>query len=228
MQSSATDPPPLNGPILKDGSGHEAWGAMARKRHKSKLRRVEVLRGQGRTMAPDRRFRTDLLQLGGMSRDRPRQWKDLRTGCARRSRIRRWKPILTATAREGFSTPRPVGPASTTFGTAACNGAQAVPRAGTAPPHAASHPPRPGRRRHRCAGTQLPRPTLPVSTCIKTEYPVPVGLSSVAGTSRSRGVPQHEKAPEADFIQCLRNRPAREGAASDAVSAARRPRLPRP
>jgi len=57
MQSSATDPPPLNGSILKDGSGLEARGAMARKRHKPKLRRVEVLRGQGRTMAPDRRFR---------------------------------------------------------------------------------------------------------------------------------------------------------------------------
>lgn len=77
MQSSATDPPPLNGSILEDGSGHEARGAMARKRHKPKLRRVEVLRGQGRTMAPDRRFRADLLQLGGMSRDRLRQWKDL-------------------------------------------------------------------------------------------------------------------------------------------------------
>lgn len=176
MQSSATDPPPLNGSILEDGSGHEAWGAMARKRHKPKLRRVEVLRGQGRTMAPDRRFRADLLQLGGMSRDRLRQWKDLRTGCARRSRIRRWKPILTATAREDFSTPRPVGPASTTFGPAACNGAQAVPRAGTASPHAASHPPRPERRRHRCADSQLPRPTLPGSTCIKTEYPVLSGF----------------------------------------------------
>lgn len=77
MQSSATDPPPLNGSILEDGSGHEARGAMVRKRHKPKLRRVEVLRGQGRTMAPDRRFRADLLQLGGMSRDRLRQWKDL-------------------------------------------------------------------------------------------------------------------------------------------------------
>ncbi|WP_181180800.1 hypothetical protein [Paracoccus sp. FO-3] len=140
MQSSATDPPPLNGSILKDGSGHEARGAMARKRHKPKLRRVEVLRGQGRTMAPDRRFRADLLQLGGMSRDRPRQWKDLQ----KKNRLRKAvadptldKPFLTAAAREGFSTPRPVGPASTTFGPAACNGAQAVPRAGTAPPHAA-------------------------------------------------------------------------------------------
>lgn len=154
MQSSATDPPPLNGSILKDGSGHEARGAMARKRHKPKLRRVEVLRGQGRTMAPDRRFRADLLQLGGMSRDRLRQWKDLQ----KKDQLRKAvadptldKPFLTATAREDFSASRLIGPASTTFDPTACNGAQAVPRAGAAQPHAASHPPRPGRRRHRCA-----------------------------------------------------------------------------
>lgn len=56
----------------------------------------------------------------------------------------------------------------------------------------------------------------------------PLRHLSTAHTVRPKGTPKTGKAPEPGFTLYLRNRPAREDTASDAVSAARRPRLLRP
>lgn len=58
-QESAADPPPLNGSTLSYGLTMEE-ATMSNKRHKpeeivTKLRQVEVLRGQGMAMAADAR-----------------------------------------------------------------------------------------------------------------------------------------------------------------------------